>query len=754
MTEESAEPGDGPVAAGLPFTVAAPPRALAHLNSRQSARAERLGGRDDRYSKLLARSMKRKVRGDRLHAESALSDDERAELLRLAPGANLRFRAEQTAALQQLRSVLEAADPLLTLALSSYFQVFAQAGSYFEPSEERSEAIVEVVAGLLLTQSPAADGPMPSSVLISEVTALGRTILELSFDANIAAAMSGEPTAPLRSSALTQWMHVRGDSYEEHARVVTFRTFGPMDEWLTATFGFTIAEFYAVADTVVALLERRVNGVVARMMDDLAAMGFRPDQLTGEVGRAALERCDRALGETAEALIFVPEDVASAALPAVTVRAVLERLSVRIGSLDQSVYSGPFERSPLTRTPFVLHDGRYVLAVPGHLVRSPHELFENDLHAKYPKFTKRRADAVDEICVELIAASLPGSESAPNVFYTFDDGDGPERFETDGIITFENHCLIVEGKAGGGLSDQALRGDTTRAGRDLGKGLAAAWAQCARVQRYLESVDRPTFETESGTPVLSVDMSKIDKIMHITPMLHSLGVYAHQIPALQTLNLFPESNARPWPVLVTDLMVIHELSTTPSEFLHYIQWRSTLPIGQGIVATDELDIFGSYMFGEVGRTDLPAGTTLTFANSTTSLDEYYHGRRGDTDPTETPHRVLGELLEGHLYDLAQRRPNRWLAQSFAILDLPLAEAMHITEWLLCEGPRQLATSDWGAAQFGHTLVALARAGTAIASVALELGPPPPAVRRLLIAQAHADGVRIVSAKTLRRAPSP
>lgn len=745
MSDLNVGPDNDPTVWDVPQTGSVYPRALKHLDARQRAHAERLNEREDRFSHLLARSTTGELRGDRLHTGSGLTDDERCELIRLAPEAERTYRQEQAESLVELRSLLGSADPLRTIALSSYFQVFSTPGHYFEPAAHSSEAIVEIIAGLLLTQPAPPDGTAPSSDLISEATALARSILDLAVDANIAAAAGDDPAAALRSTALIHWLHVRGDAYEEHARQLTHRIFDPLDQQMVATFGFTIHEFYEIADAAMALLVDRVNESGRRMADKLYEIGFTP----GVWDEAALEVVERSIAELADALVFRADDLRRDAVPAATAENVIKRLSVGVGTLERRVYSSPFERSPLTRTPFVSHNERYALPVPGHLVRSPHELFEHALLARYPKFTKHRADMLDELCVELIASSLPGSDAATNAFYTFDNGDGVERFETDGIVVFENYCLVVEGKAGGRLSDAALRGDMTRLGRDLGKGLESAWKQCARVQRYLESANQVTFDTEAGDRLLEIDMSSIDQIVHITPMLHSLGVYAHQIPALQRANLFAANNTSPWPVLVTDLMVIHELTATPAEFLHYLRWRSALPIGDGVVATDELDIFGSYLFGEVGRSDIPPNAVLAFANSTSDFDDYYSGKRGDTDPVQAPRRVLGDFLETHLLDLAERRPRKWLSQSFTVLDLSLAEAAQVTGWLESVGPRDLAQRDWVATQISGTVVALARSEVPIATVALGLGRPPRAARRLLIARMENGRPRIVSARTLR-----
>ena len=83
---------------------------------------------------------------------------------------------------------------------------------------------------------------------------------------------------------------------------------------------------------------------------------------------------------------------------------------------------------------------------------------------------------------------------------------------------------------------------------------------------------------------------------------------------------------------------------------------------------DELDIFGSYLFGGVGGPSPEPGLLVNLASSTTTFDQYYFALEAGESP-EPPRRVSGAGSSRCSTILAETRPRRWTDQSFTILDL-------------------------------------------------------------------------------------
>lgn len=536
-------------------------------------------------------------------------------------------------------------------------------------------------------------------------------------------------------------MTVRGEAYPHHARDLALEIYRPVESKMRKAYGFSIDEFFLYADAAFGTADAQRATVLEVFAERFEAVQDMPDPEGSEARIALLlDVSDQmALAERLE-----PEQLGEAAgLTATTTDAIVRQLTIDLGSVDPADYAGPFQRSPLFSRPFVRHGGVLVLPVPGHLFRSPQTLFDAGLLAADARYSKHRAGAVDDVALRLLLDGLPGATGVTSAFYRVAVDGREERFETDGIVLFEDWCIIIEGKAGA-TSIAALRGDLDRLARDLERGLGEAWEQCDRVERYLRSGSSAVFSDERGRPIFEVPNSDTVRTVFVNPSLYPLAAFAHEIPTLRRLGMF-EQGAEPWPILVTDLRVISEMLATPSELLHFIDWRSRLPIGDGVFVIDELDLLGAYMFGEVGREGVQDGATLVFGSATTDFDRFYaaEARGDDTEPLLE--RVMGGLLRRRINELAIERPRRWLDQSFAILDLSLLEAAAIDSWYCGDAYSDLGDDRWCAAVFGDTAAVALSPGIRPGDVWLEIGPALSGAKRRLFAVLDSDGPRIVSA---------
>jgi hypothetical protein len=261
-----------------------------------------------------------------------------------------------------------------------------------------------------------------------------------------------------------------------------------------------------------------------------------------------------------------------------------------------------------------------------------------------------------------------------------------------------------------------------------------AWYQSARVREYITSRRGSTadFENEQGDVVLQLDASKVSDVLLVNPTMHAFHVFALQVPALRELGLFDADHGEPWSVFINDLRVIAEMVRTPAELLHYIRWRSQLDIGTTVIATDELDIFGEYLFG-LNDWDTDEIDYVRIVNATVDFDAYYSGVLNEGRPRDPPHKIRGDVLEAFLADLAASRPRGWLRRSFAILDMPLEEAAWVDGWLA-----------------GETLVVALAPGVSWMDVALHPDYSTRDAHRLIVVRDIGGRFELVSAESLGR----
>ncbi len=641
---------------------------------------EAFAGRGDRFSQLMSKLIRDEHIGAELLSRSGLSDEEHAELMSLRDGAHASFCQEVVEATSRLRALLSQGDPLYTLSIIQASNTMRGWGTYYEPTHRGLESTVELVAGLLLTQPLPAEGAHISDLAMQSIYDELDTLVDLLLLRNLTAPRSEDlVVAELRFTSAMNWMTMRGTSYAHHGADLATALYRPFDRSCLERYGFTIDDVLSLGEAATALLTERFNSLVdeARSFAQQVEMHVRGpamrENLTADeiAKRDSLETLasltQRAHIEVfqhgiRDAMSFLPDNLSDAGLPQDRVEAVLKELSLSAGSLDPDAYGGLFDESPLVAHPFFEFDGRFMLVVPGMVLRDAVVLLEDRIMGGVSTFSKARAKTLDRLAVGYLKALLPGSEGFTNLYY-----DGAEL---DGLVIFEDTVFVVEGK-GSALSTQAKRGDVVRLGRDLGRAVEDAWTQGARARDYLLREEDAVFVDEDGSEVLRVPAGTIEEVFIVNPTLHELAGHAPQLPRLRSLGLFPAGEF-PWSVFINDLRVISETADNAAVFLHYLTWRARLPLGERVTVMDELDLWASYLlcerFGSLAR----EGHQMV-GNSSTDFDAYYAGVTGDGPKRPRPRKFLEEPITDFVERMARERPPGWRDAAGACLDLSVPE---------------------------------------------------------------------------------
>jgi hypothetical protein len=600
---------------------------------------------------------------------SGLTPEEHEELLGLMPAAHDGFRAEMREAVESLRALLVDCDPLYVAAVVSHRNVFGGWGEYFEPTHEGSEAKVELLCGLLATQNGEPAEEQPTAGRLQAIFDELDHIVELGLLFNLTMPSGDDlKVAEIRFESVIRWMTVRGSSFAEHGQGLARRLYEPSSDWLIETFGFSAADVFAVGEAVTALMTARVNLMTAdaRKAADAAfatAIASREGKLaaTRDALVALIGVYDARIRV---AMTFQPEDLSqpSGSLDPARVEAVLKELSVSVGSLDPSLYTGLFDDYPLRSSPFLESRGEYMLAIPGAIDRDGPTLLEERLLRGRPAFSRQRARLLDELAVSYLTELLPGARSWTNLFYA--------DAELDGLVLFDSLAIVVEGK-GGGISVQGQRGDSRRLRRDLEESVEEAWRQGARAREYITGNQEAVFRDEHGSEVVRIAAGSVSEVIVLNPTMHEMAGHAAQLGRLRALGLFP-AGEYPWSVYINDLRVIAETCDNAAVFVHYLTWRSRLPLGDGVVVSDEIDLWASYLMCE-RFWPLHNGDPVMVANSSTDFDAYYDGLAGRGPAAERPRKLSRSPVREFVERMAVERPSGWRAAAGACLDLSIPE---------------------------------------------------------------------------------
>lgn len=632
--------------------------------------SDALARRTDRFSQLLSRAVRDERRGDVLMTTSGLTREEHEELARLTPAAHEDVRVELGATIARLRNLLTAGDPFFILAVIQDLNLFIPWGEYYEPTHEGLETRLELAAGLIATQPVATARDRPTAEAVQAILEEIDHALLVNFLFNLTLPPQGDVTvASLRFSSAMRWMSIRGSSFASHGEALARELYGSQDAWLAKNLAFTITDVIKVGKAVTELHAERRNAVgeagTAAANAELARWTSMRDperrQAMGRAIMAVIATTEHGLRDT---VMVTAEQICEhdRSLDVGHVQALLNELSITVGSLDPASYSGLFDQNPLRDRPFLEFEGQYLLALPGALTRDVDTLLEDRVLTGNPGFSKQRAKTLDSLAVGYLGRLLPGAAIYANLYY--------EGTELDGLVLFDRTALVVEGKASG-ISVQGQRGDTARLLRDIENAVEDAWRQASRAREYLLRAGDAVFMDEHGAEILRIPSGGVRDVIIVNPTLHELAGFAQQLPRLRALGLFT-SGEYPWSVFINDLRVIAETSENAAVFLHYLVWRNRLPLGDRITVTDEIDLWASYLFCErfIG---LQGGGRMIVGNASTDFDAYYDGLAGRGPKREPPRKFLPESVRAFVIRLAVGRPPGWREATGVCLDLSIPE---------------------------------------------------------------------------------
>lgn len=544
------------------------------------------------------------------------------------------------------------------------------AEEYSEPSHEGVEAYVEYLQSLALA-IPQMGTSRPDRKEVQEASSLVKRIFEnyewyLHFEFTDAKRKDWE--YQVRFMLLMRFLTLRGSSYEQHQRELLLNLFGEHDEFLARHVGLTTEQIVAGADEVERQFLDAMNAQLEGMMKarelhrrffsqpDITAANFIPRsrEFREQIDPTDRENMKRAFAT--DPTKIQPNDKLPTSL--------LDRLSASEGENrgfleDEKSNGWPVADSVIYCKPLLRRGDQYYCPNPVLLFRKLDRVIESwirDDPGYYgDKFAKKRGKFVERNAAEYFSKLLPGGSFHSNLHYSAAGADGKvERFETDGIITWDRALLIVESKAAG-IDVPARRGALSGLREALKEIVRAAFEQGIRTRRYVESAPTVTFEDERGASVLTVSRADYDDVFIVNVTLESLGFFSAGIHLLKEMGLLTGS-PWPWSVFVNDLRVIAEIFETGSDFIAFLRSRVNVPDLPQFFVADELDFLMAYLKDGARLADVNLDNVGMFNlhGYTVALDRYYSFLNGSVESgekprSETPASVqsLVEMVERH-----------------------------------------------------------------------------------------------------------
>lgn len=261
-----------------------------------------------------------------------------------------------------------------------------------------------------------------------------------------------------------------------------------------------------------------------------------------------------------------------------------------------------FSHKPLVRDT----NGDFVLVANGLGDDTLRRSFEDKLKGNQKRLQrydqKVRAPVTEDLASTYIRQLLKPKRSYQNLKYAFSDKvqesstglDASLKFdqsrlefaEGDGLFIKDDIAVVVEVK-GKSVSEKARTGHLRRFARDVQDTVHSAKIQASRLSSLIRESDGVW--TDRGH---WLDLSDVTRIFNVVVLLDDVGPIGTQTQEVDGVD-------PAWVVSLHDLAVISVILKRPTDFLSYLQFRTTMSLGYDVVAVDELDIFSQFLNGQI-----------------------------------------------------------------------------------------------------------------------------------------------------------
>lgn len=468
------------------------------------------------------------------------------------------------------------------------------------------------------------------------------------------------------------WCNVTGEQYQNHQIQALRELLDPKSDLIFELYGLSArglcdelqkvwnAHTTGIGDAVEAMDAFRTKSLACLDADLKAGLAVGSDikqKLQDSIARHGLrEEQERAAGLFLGFDLFDLQKVTN--LPP----AFLEDFSWGPGQDTEFFGEGDFSGWPLRvwptfKRPFIKIDKRYYCFDQTTLFDHFYRHLEKKIFAIGKDQKQRWIDARKEVTESLpfsyLDRLLPGAICFKAVYYWMSEHGKPaSRYETDGILMFDDHLLIIEVKAGA-FTHTSPATDVDAHVKSLKALVAAPAQQGHRFLRYLQSAEEVPIFHADGSELLRVRLKDFREVTVCAITLDPFTELAAQAQRLSTIGV--EVGVNPiWSLSLDDLRVYADIFTNPLEFLHFVQQRKEAYKSTRLQLDDELDHLGLYLrhnhyaqhaeeLAGGGRTD------LQFLGYREEIDKFFGARLlGEEVPTPLRQKMpagMAKLLE-------------------------------------------------------------------------------------------------------------
>ncbi|MDD5510538.1 MAG: hypothetical protein PHI12_07005 [Dehalococcoidales bacterium] len=624
----------------------------------------------------------------------------------------------------QLRRQLKAYNSFDVIANVVFQNLFVNPEQYKEYSHEGLQFVVEYTT-LLCLMDAFSEGGNPSEQAPLDLGNIQNTVKGILNDTLLyAAAIHINPDNPNPPTLLEKFQYqsfsrnltVRNPGYS-HQQTEVLRalfSFEPVGNWMKAYLGFEIEDVLGFIEAIERIMngrlsERRKQAIESKKeirrevrlfsQGKLNDSKYPKEMLSGLAKLSEKKMLKRVkhmltawvffgLGAT---FSFTAEELAKESGRDVeTTGRFLACFSIGFGEVSPE-FVWPSPTHPLRLRPIVHHGGRYICAATALLLWGAKATIEellnpasakaiNKDYSVWEKFQKHRANYLVSEGVRLISEIVKYGKDYRNLRYRVEENDQLKDTDLDGLVLYDRHAFLVEGKAGV-LTEPTKRGAPDRMVSDIRKLIVESHAQAIRADKYITINPQPAFQLPDGQE-LRIDKQNLDTNFLVTITLEPLDTFAPVLYQVAELGVFGEGRL-PWAVYLLDLKVIAELIEFPSQFIHYLNQRLRINELANIEAFDELDWLGYYLHEGLYFEDLQESGIDHFQllSYTTDMDSYFMYKTGErTTPAPKPTQCMPQTFRKMILELDSKHPLGYCRIINVLLNISFDTRKKIAKW--------------------------------------------------------------------------
>lgn len=578
--------------------------------------------------------------------------------------------ADIETAVKRLTDLVAQTEPTSLLHMSYFNMANATIGKTAEPDSDfgdlvahwTHEYIQNLVAASPLSGHPGAPASeVQFAAIEKEVEKIYRLLTSgyficLSAKNELDGAVTNIEFEKFYVQAQMYWMGVRKHRYTYHD-VEHLRLFlSPHAKLFQDSYGITaeafLIEFEKILDSLTTGLPNAVEEM--REVQDECAQRIATGQANSidesmrslHAEREWASRMARFRGRFMGLDLFDLQEVTT--LPA----SLLERMSWQEGAEVTFLAAGdqagwPLRITPLRRRPFLKIAGKYFCFDYQPLVDGVYRFFQKDLvgndAAKSTAWKDLQQLHSERVPLDILAKLLGCAQTYQSVYYQWPAAKSLDKnwCETDGLIIYDDHLLVLESKAGA-FTWTSPTDDFNAHINSFKTLLDKPSQQAKRFVDYLSSAEElPIYRKLADGTYEEMTTLRYDTFRIITGCgvtLDGLALMASRADSLQALGIdlkgFPF-----WSISIDDLMVYRDLFTSPTTFAHFLEQRHRAIANPRFTATDEMDHVGMYFehnaYSELTE-DFPKAGLLGWNGYSASIDRYFHYLMADPSQATRP----------------------------------------------------------------------------------------------------------------------